>query len=467
MSAALLEAVSKWRQEAAKEDAKYLYERKDFAQLLTGERYIVSGRKGAGKTATLGYIDRACKKEQIAHRHLSAKDLDFQALRELSKNPVQAEGFWREVILSTAVSLLNENYLQDRDLGLVARATRTLSEVVNYLKERDFNITYRGFTLIKPKSMNWQERAIASKQFLQEISGTLSQETKVIITFDQLDTSFRHDLSSEDMAAYLRLLEALLSAAQSVHESNPYGGLLSVLPVVLIRSDILALISNNDKTKWEDDTVELVWSPGEIRQLLAHRIAADSGLDQSDFAANWHALFDKITLKDRYDNYTQKSSFEWMELRTTWCPRDYIYYIRECAEYAADQDDDMISFERLVYTEFNYSSYVRKQLLDEGRPHLKEIESRLEQISRLARDHSRKRNFSLDEFSEAFELDDAKTTAKILDALYSLNAIGNMTEGATGYMHNRYKFCFKDKFSGSLDKKGHIIIHPGLYRSLT
>jgi hypothetical protein len=462
----LLRAISLWRQEAAQEHEKYLYERDDFGELLSGTKFIVSGRKGSGKTATLNYIDRRCRKAHIPHRHLSARDLDFQSLRELSKNPAQAEGFWREVILSTAIALLNETHLRDTELGFVATATRTVSEIVSYLKEKDFNISYKGLTLIKPKSMNWQDRAFASKRFLQDLAAKISQSVDIVITFDRLDASFRHDATEEDMTSYLRLVEALLSATQAIHESNPFGGRIRVLPIVLVRSDILARVANNDKTKWKDVTIDLVWSPGEIRQLLAHRISVDSGLDGTNFNANWLAVFEKITLKDRYDSGREKSSFEWMELRTTWCPRDYIFYVRECAKFAQQQGDDRISFDRLVFTEFNYSSYVRDQLMDEGQPHLPDLHSRLEQLSRLAKDHPQKRKFALEEFVTAFELPEDRVR-QLLDSLYQLNAIGNLSEGASGYVHNRYKFRFKDKFYGALDKKGALIIHPGLYRSLT
>ena len=51
--------------------------------------------------------------------------------------------------------------------------------------------------------------------------------------------------------------------------------------------------------------------------------------------------------------------------------------------------------------------------------------------------------------------------------LYQLNAIGNLSEDFTGHPHNRYKFHFKDKLYGAMDKKGALVIHPGLYRSLT
>jgi hypothetical protein len=464
----LLAAVSQWRQEAAQEDAKYLYERPDFHDLLTGEKFIVSGRKGAGKTATLNYIDRHCRATGIPHRHLSSRDLDFQALEDLSRNPAQAEGFWREVILSTAIELLNETYLRDQELGFVAMAARTVSEIVSYLKENDFNISYKGLTLIKPKSMNWQDRAIASKRFLDQLAPRLPHDAKIFITFDRLDTAFRYDATLGQMTAYLRLVEALLSATQAIHEINPFGARVSVIPIVLIRSDILALVANNDKTKWKDDTIELVWSPGEIRLLLAHRISADLGdssIDHSDFAANWDKLFERFTIKDRYENGREKSSFEWIEFRTTWSPRDYIFYLRECARFSHQHGEKRISFDRMVFTEFNYSSYFRSQLSDEGLPHVPDIRNHLEQLSKLAKDHPRKRNFTFDEFLGALGLPDNQT-GSVLDTLYQLNAIGNLVDGTTGHSHNRYKFKYKDKFFGALDKHGDIVFHPGLHRSL-
>ncbi len=469
MSRDLIDAVAKWPQEG-RLDSRYLYERADYANLLTGAAFMVVGRKGAGKSAALNYIKKHCTDPTRQLCHLDARDLNFNQLSDVAAVPAEAQGLWLTIIATAALSQLNRTILRDPTLGELFPDTTAVSEIISFLRHTDINLSYNNTKLIHPKSMPWQERWFASKRFLARIGLQLNMPATIHTTFDSLDASFRHDDTEPQRHTYLRLLEGLVGASQGLADEPNFGGNLTLRPAVLMRTDILTQIPNSDRTKWSDRTVRLHWHPSQMQKLLAHRLSVDTGLPSDDFRTNWSALIDRFgnkdTITDNYDNQTPKRPFDWLDLRTHWRPRDHIVFLKTAAELTQNQNADKIPFNQFVGAERDYSVlYFRSQTVDEGLPLLKDLQERLAQIQHMVRASALKRRFSHAEFATAFGTSPEETIL-LLRKLYELSVVGHATLNApSDHPNNRYRFKFKDNLYGELDIKDDVVIHPAIHRS--
>lgn len=470
MTRELIDAVAAWPQEG-RFDSKYLYERADYANLLTGSAFMVVGRKGSGKSAVINYLKKYCGDTTRQLCHLEARDLNFNMLSDVAAVPAEAQGLWLTIIATVALSQLNQTILKDATLADNLPDTTALSEIVSFLRQSDVSISYNGTKLSHTKDMPWQERWFALKRFLARIGQNLSEPVTIHIAFDSLDASFRHDVAKPQRDDYLRLLEGLVGASHGVTDEPLFGGKLSLRPAVLMRTDILNQIPNPDSTKWHDRTVRLYWHPSQMMKLIAHRLSVVTGMHQDDFRANWSALIERFSNNDRindiYDNQTPKRPFDWLDLRTHWRPRDHIVFLKTAANLAQQQNSEKIQFNQYVGAERDYSVlYFRSQTVDEGLPLLGDLRERLGQMQQMVRGSPLKRRFSHAEFAATFNTTPEETVS-LLRKLYELSVVGHAALNApSDHPNNRYRFQFKDNVFGELDVKDDVVIHPAIHRSL-
>lgn len=465
----LAEAVAAWPQEGAN-DAMHFYERNDFKRLLDGSAYMVVGPKGSGKSSLVTYVDRHCRTSGHLCHQLHAQGLNFSRIAATSDEPTELSWFWRQVLMLSAISALNRDRLNDSTLAEQIPLTSDIGEIASVLRRDGFKLSYGGIKLEPSASSMWEDRGYDTKKLLAKIGQSLNEETTVFLTIDRLDLGFSVDQSPEQRRAYLRALSELVNATQAMTEEPAHGGFLKVQPIVLLRTDILAHVPSADRTKRSDMTVRLFWHPGEIQKLLAHRISVDAGLPPNEFARNWNALLFRFkeTMEDRFDGKIQKPPFAWLEFRTQWRPRDYIYYLQVAASLALERGMEQIHFDQFVQAERKYSEYVRDQVIDEGIVQIPDIQRRFTELGAMV---SPKREdkmwFNWQDFAGAFGEEEA-SVKPLLQDLYRVGAVGQAADNPVDQHPNtRFRFSYKQQHETELDSTmRQLIVHPALRRAL-
>lgn len=465
----LAAAVAAWPQEGA-HDAKYFYERSDFHRVLDGSAYMIVGPKGSGKSSLTNYIERHCVESAHLCHHLDATALNFNRIAKLSDEPTELLWFWRQLLMMSAIAVLNRNRMKNAALAEQVPLTADIGEAASIIRSESFKINFGGMTLAPKSTDMWEDRGYETKRLLAKIGQSLDQPTTVFITVDKLDLGFLPGQSNEQRDAYLRVLSGLVNAAQTMTEEEKFGGMLRLQPVVLLRTDILANVPSGDRTKRADMTVKLFWHPGEIQKLLAHRISVDTGYPSQDFARNWNALLYKFnpTMEDRFDARIDKTPFAWLEFRTQWRPRDYIKYLQLSAQLALEKCSDQIFFDQFVLAEKSYAEYAKNHMTDEGSVHMRNLEHLFSKIKEMVSPRREDKIwFNWQEFAEAFGADEADTK-QWLQELYKIGAIGQPAENPVqAHPNTRFRFIYKYQHETELDSgMKQIIVHPALRRAL-
>lgn len=111
-SAVLKIISSEWKRDALKEKARYFYDDGEIAQLTSGEKYFVIGRKGAGKTAIADYINNI-NLHNVFSIKISFKNFPFNEIYAYTNDcytaPNQYISIWKYVIYSSVCQLLSKN----------------------------------------------------------------------------------------------------------------------------------------------------------------------------------------------------------------------------------------------------------------------------------------------------------------------------------------------------------------------
>jgi hypothetical protein len=459
---AVLQRVAQWQQDASEEDEKYFYKRPDFEGLLSGSKLLVIGRKGSGKTAIHKYILKHCKDRSLDYRAYEADAVDYSKLEHVAKNIPQITAFWKELILSAVLDILSR---RSTPLGARAswmQATQALSNLVNFILEQNFEIEVGGIKLVKNAEMDWQRRAEETRNAVVELCAKHQIKSDIFIVFDRLDQGFRNATDRSPNSPYLNSILGLVRASLELRrEAQTFAG-IAIRPILLMRSDIYELLQDPDRNRWGDRSINLRWTPAEIKSLIEHRISVDGGAANSTFPSNWLRVFARTQIDDRYDGEKNKDLFDFVEMRTCWRPREYIYYIRECASHAVNAGARFIDTGRVANTEFNYSTWLRGELVDEAALHVPGLQGVLDGITHLVSNNSRTRNFTKDQFSGAIGLSGGELEDR-LRQLYELNVIGNST-GRGG--SSSYIFPYRKDYAPAFNANGNIIIHPGFHRAM-
>jgi hypothetical protein len=491
MTRKLLEAVSNWRQEAADEDGALFHERSDFSRLMNGAAYIVSGRKGAGKSAMVSYVRRhAARTKNCLFHALSATDFNYSKAHQLAPSRNDKIGYWREILLMAALSTVNAERLKDAAFLRDMPKASSLTEM-NTLLQFVPVVHYKNTTREVPATATMQDRSFLTKRLAIEAATDLLEPIECYIAIDGLDSAFRHDQSPQEKEIYIALLEALLvAAADLIKERSEFGNII-LKPIVIMRSDIIEEIHNNDKHKWYDAMINLTWDRHQIRAMLAHRIAVAAGANPANaqFAEQWRLLTNMTANVNEWfglpivprrnsaeESETEgvpaqerntRSPFDFIDVRTKRRPRDYVSYCREAAILALNVPrQQQIFVGHFAHAEGPYANLLRETFVDEAKPHMPDIKDRLDQLAALKKKtRANKWQFSIPDFVGVFGGSDEEAKV-VLELLFKLDAVGYVKDQGLDLGVDRYWFHFKEKRPSRLDLSADLIVHPGIWKSL-
>lgn len=466
-----LENISKeWDIEAKQEDSKFFYSFDIINKIKRGDTRYVIGRKGMGKTAISEYLANNHSNMEFTCR-LSFKNFPFNYLYSLEdlnyRKPNQYISIWKYVIYNSICKMMANNEGIDnsitqklQELYLSTSPTeKTLSKIIKKWTTTGFGfqilgsgITVNGERLEFSSDSNWCEKTNILEKIICEYGGNY----KYYILIDELDEDYTTFSSEKEKQQYFQLITSLIKAIQLIKtELSEIEG--SFIPVVFLRNDIYSQIKDADKNKWREHISELSWNSQELKKMLCKRLCISSNNRLSENTV-WNILFssDPVYMGNRQKN--SMPIFDYITRSTHLRPRDYIFYIKKCAEKAIEKGDTYIKGQTVKEVDRVFSEYLKSEIIDEifvEIPNYSDVFSILSQI--------RKQTFSPDLFISNYSKlpnQNEETAKELLIKLFNFGIIGNQPSMKGQQI---FKYQYPDALFNYTES---LIIHRGLYKAL-
>lgn len=446
------------------------------SKLIDGDKSIVIGRKGTGKSAIYTYI---CDEYDKEATKLVFKDYPWQ-LHDKFKNEMVSDReryvnsweFLFYIEIAKRILTDDENIWSNSEKKELKKLRKWVSRNWGSI-DFDYkeNLNPQGSKLLftfSPQvlgnglgsiakevanSDNVGQSLVAYNRKLERIlSKLLEQYNKnIYLAFDQLDLAY-----SNDDQTYLEKLIGLLLATY-----NFYKKFKNVKIIVFLRSDIFTNISFQDKNKIKDNLVEFLdWDSEQevglsLKCLITKRIKNALSLEMEDFDNCWQSVFDMAKIG--------KNQFKWNYIveRTFLRPRDIIKFLNLSVEQAnkrianSPESEKTIKNEDINGIKENYSIYLYEELKDEISGKYPEYEKYLEVLREI---HFL--SFDKNDFDEKYEKIKkryhlSETSEMVMERLYEFSIIGFYKPGGGGYGGSEYRFQYTSehqKFNANASK---------------
>lgn len=334
----------------------------DILSQLNNEKFIVTGRKGSGKSAIGEYLySIAYNEPNLFATFIKKSDIDIERIVQIGEKQglsVQPELLFKWVILTQLLKLIcqNENtskLKEKKDLNLFLERNRGFidiknAEVSEIIKENgvQVNLEYfkRFYTATGSKKWTIKESKAEFYKLLPYLEETIlnimKQDTdnNYILIFDDLDIGYSRKSESS-----LNSLAELLRVAK--YYNNEVFGRNSIISkiVILLRNDIAKhLFFNADTAKiFASYAVELNWFEEayrsqednlKLKQFINKRIRAN--FERKGWFVGekpWEAFINEAEFIPYGSN--NKSSFKYIIDHTFFRPRDLILVFKDLDLY--------------------------------------------------------------------------------------------------------------------------------------
>lgn len=438
-------------------------------RIASGRKWLVTGRKGAGKTA----IFKMCRRRGLTqnYRAVEFEGFPWEVFKLLkSSSMLSADSYvatWRFFFLVQIFSVWAATVLPaatDAKKVLEQIYGKTditaLDTFFNRLRQlrklRLPSVTLKGVDLgeveFSDEEIRENARLLSSSmhQAVDEMMIVYRRHARncpVTIYIDSLDNAWE---SSEESKL---LLIGCIKAAFSINEISR-----SVAPserpgsiVVFLRSDIYEQLQFNDKNKLGVFEEILTWKPNSLERLVRRRIEdATKGNDSLDEILEPNAFIERVPL------------FRYLLKRTMLRPRDILNFLDKCQLEASSAGKDVAGPKEVQSAEVLYSRSLRQEILDEqiGSMQPEDFYGLEQTIKTIG-----KASFNYRDWSAAFQqvrgLKAARLDARAhLEVLYKLGMVGEWIVGGES-KGSRHVFSYEDPvLSPKFDSS--VILHPGL-----
>lgn len=441
-------------------------------ELLYGYKYIVSGKKGDGKSAYSAKINLLENELEICTAKKSLNNFNnitFEQLatyQSLGGNPYIS--FWKCVLMIEAVKLINEKqtFVSDEkfcalvdslcDTGLLE--TDDIARTVTKLVE-----TNTSFNLKNVFSRDNRHEKQIILQGTEEIYLAIRKcikslyfgESKNYLLIDGLDDI----LGVENFEP--KVITGLIRACEEIN-SFFRKSTLFLKVIIFVRTDILNICRDTNISKiLRDSMIELSWKIEDVSEASSSRLIQ---LVKKRFDNVWG---ENISFMDIWDEIFQpiestKSSFEYVLENIIYRPRDILQFMLEAQKsYVYGHKISESTLQSILY---NYSNnYFVRAMQDELTGFFPDpvVTALPIVLSKIGQQYFRVEDFKL-ECSKHKEFTDVDTTA-LLEKMFNDGYIGQHRpkeqKDYTVFKYRNPRETFVEYHE--------CIIHRGLMRSLT
>lgn len=369
---------------------RYFFKTPLLERILRGDRWMVIGRKGTGKTAIYEYLRQASPDNLGGHKTIALSFKDYPwPIQKLYRESMESEissyqRSWRYIIIIKCLAGLIENMekqgkipsdLKDAKKLLSKLFGRPDPDLLDIVKSKIFrlkslnlpgadidevSLTLGGIEFEDVAQHEELQRQLRANAFnlLLYFDGVYCRHAahaKQLVIIDQLDENWLYG----EIEEYSKILVNLILCAQNINNSSVYANNLKV--VVFLRADIYETLRFNDKNKvYQDGAVEIKWDYDTLDAMITERIEkyapAAAGLNLNERSAS---IFEKKTVRHG------ATPLKHMLRRSFYRPRDLIVYLNKIREIHKAATSNLYTSKDLYAAEKNVSSSMYDELIDE------------------------------------------------------------------------------------------------------
>lgn len=344
----------------------YFVESDSFRKLQKGNKTVILGNRGSGKSALFKILAHDKRKNGEIVIELSPEDYSYELLTEVMKK--EAEGSWAKQGAYSAgwkylLFALSLKKLIDFDTDYARKwAPKSFVYIRDNLKATSFNkldllISY--VKRIEGLKVGDVEISLKTKQLqklykLDEINDLfdeidlLTGKHNVSIFIDELDKGWD---ASEDAKSFISgLFQAAMSINQRFRNLRVFMSLRKEL-----YENIPALYDDAQKNADQFETI--LWDEASLFKLITKRIknSMASVLDKNDEQL-WNEVFSDVI------DYRGAKSFNYIVDRTLYRPRELIQFCTDIKDALQDGDKIPLNYDVIARTEQKYSESRTKDI---------------------------------------------------------------------------------------------------------
>jgi hypothetical protein len=419
--------IKEWMPEfpVASEEDKNLLEyfvKTDTITLLdNGEKWLVLGRKGTGKTAIFKYFSsNMFLSDQKISQPINFRDYPWP-IHKLYKESMEGEitayfKSWKYIIIVQAIiRLIQENekegtlskHLQNAKKIITKIYGSPIPGVLDVIKSK-----FKRITKLAGPSASIDELSLStidvsfdeisqdqtlidslkSNAFnLLEYFDTIFKKEsnkRVFILMDQLDENWLIDEISE----YSKILINLLNVARNLNSDGEYNDKLKI--ILFLRTDIYETLRFNDKNKIKKgNSVEIRWDDKSLDEMFYERIKNFAPADiLNTEQKDSDAIFEIKHVRHG------ATPFRHILRRSFYRPRDVIVYFNEIRNQHISSKSGLYTSKDLYNAEKEYSISLYDEFIDEWGNQKPDLEKSLNILQNIG-----VQTFSYSDFSAAYK----------------------------------------------------------------
>lgn len=350
--------------------ASYFFKSEFFRKLQDGERHVVLGARGSGKSALFRMLEEQGHRKGTIVLSLAPEDYSYELLQQSLASEERGSwakqgayaAAWKYVIYVATMKRVTENgkfkggpggriykYLRDNHANFDVSPLDTL---ISYLKRLE------GFKIgqieagIKTRELQKLYKLEELTRLLDDLD-QLCAKHPVLVLVDELDKGWD---ASEDAKGFVA---GLFQAAMSINQRTP-----NVRVVISLRKELYDNIPAlyEDAQKVRDIIEELDWDEERLFTLITLRIRHSTNAGRTPPDRLWNSVFAETL------DYRRNKSFNYMIDRTLYRPREIIH---SCSQAVAEAVEDgataPLNYDVISRAEHRYSEGRLKDIAAEYR----------------------------------------------------------------------------------------------------
>ena len=445
----LIERVAAWKADTENEESgSFFLENDAFKRTMSGNQFILVGRKGTGKTAIGKNI---CSNNKGVM--LNFDSFHFQGLvdfRDHGHNvEYQYKAIWDYIILSNVIEIMyNSKKFENQEEVIVKNLLRKHDLDGKNSKFQDTKKIDSISEIISSdeiKSGGGAQVGLAVDIFKKFISKYAGNENYYIVV-DNIDGDIK--ASSKFRSTFLVMIGGLLRSARDIRKL--YKNNIKV--IILMRYDVYGELDETDK--WEDNIDRINWTERDIKFLIENKISFE--LSQLGYVGTYapELLFSGNYIRMGNKKYSAIDHiFRYSQLR----PRDVIGHFRIASTIARNEKLDVVTPSVLKQTLHLYSKFLIDGVRTEMLTKHADVDTILTALSNIGKSAFRYSEFS-EQYKNLTRCGEGEAASVAMD-LYKFGVVGNHI-GVDGQ-----KYIFDDPYS-SLNFHKTMFVHNAFMAGL-